>query len=301
MPFFCLSLNQQFRRWCSLLLVGGNPRRMLSRYVAEDIQLAVSGTTATIQRSGWRTLLKDPSPSYSLARDVAGQLPFFYRSPHAIAKDFAARHNFLELLIDLGIKTPTSPKFRNSHFGEILCALYLEHVLGYRRLYSKLTLTTSENTNVHKMDGFFVDVTTDPYTFIAVEAKTSILPTQRTRFSGHRHGILQQMIASLENYGPVDKRFDFVAIRDNLEEGDFDKQEAQRIRASLIPPGPDRLIYMGMATVNESTVCAEDDDFILQQPCSTPFDFRALVVADLAGLANKAYEKLAALTRAAED
>jgi hypothetical protein len=187
----------------------------------QPYDLTVSSTTLTVVRAGRRSHLKDGSSAHPLAHHLAGQLPYFYREPGKLAKEFAEemarRRNALDLLYDLTIKMPTTPKFQQSHCGEILSALFLEEVLGLRRLMCKLTLTTAENTNVHKMDGFFVDTTKEPFTFYAVEAKSSILPTAETSAKGHRYGILRQLIGSLENYGAVDERFDFTTVRDNLE------------------------------------------------------------------------------------
>jgi hypothetical protein len=263
----------------------------LDTFVSENIDLKVSDNKLTVVRSGWRSILNDVASDHNLHKYLAGQIPYFYRSPDKIAADFQARHDALEMIIDLTTKLPTSPKFQNSHCGEILCALYLEDVLKLRRLYSKLTLTTSENTNVHKMDGFFVDTTTSPYSYIAVEAKSSVLPTAKSKFTGHRHGILGQMIESLGNYSQHDTRFDYVAIRDNLD-SHFTSDEAKTIKADLVPPGPNQLSYFGMAAFNQSTVHQKDDDFILTEQCANNFSYRALAVTDLSQLAQNAYQAL---------
>lgn len=267
-------------------------------YIVQNVQIAVSGPTITMVREGWRTILRSdepPAPQMSLSRLLAGQIPYYYREPRRIGDDFSARHDALSSIVDLAIKAPTTPKFQYSHCGEILASLFVEEVLGWRRLYSKLTLTTAENTNVHKMDGFFVDTTTAPYTYIAVEAKTSIQPTPSTPFRGHRHGILKYMVESLENYGDIDQRFDFTVIRDRLEEDIFSVEERRVIKKDLVPPGPTLLNRLGVATINSSTVRAADDDFILSTTCTTPFQYRALVVTDLSALAEKAYARVARL------
>jgi hypothetical protein len=267
----------------------------LDQYVVKEYDLTVSSTTLTVVRTGRRSHLKDVSSGHPLAHHLAGQLPYFYREPEKLAQEFAVemakRRNALDLLYDLTVKMPTTPKFQQSHCGEILSALFLEEVLGLRRLMCKLTLTTAENTNVHKMDGFFVDTTKEPFTFYAVEAKSSILPTPKTPAKGHRYGILRQLIGSLENYGAVDERFDFTTVRDNLE-ASFSEAEAKTIKSALFPPGPVNLVRLGMAVINESTVDSKDDDFILTEGCPVPFSFRAVTVADLSGLAQTAYDKV---------
>lgn len=264
----------------------------LSSFILKEVSIYHSNGQAAVSRSGCRALLDCTSTIPSLSHHLAGQIPYYYRAPEKIASDFSERHNALDMVIDLAIKAPTTPKFRQSHAGEILCALYCEEVLKLKRLYSKLTLTTSANTNVHKMDAFFVDSSVTPYRYFAVEAKSSILPTPKTQFRGHRYGILKQMLASLEGYDMDDRRFDFTVIRDNLERAQFSSVERESIRKDLIPPGPANLFHIGMATINEPTVDQDDDDYILRERCSCDFDFRCLVVSDLAALAKTAYDEL---------
>lgn len=267
-------------------------------FLLDEVEITISDNTVIVARKGWRSTLNCNHSEHDLARYLAGQIPYFYRPPDKIADDFKSRANCLEAVIDLATKAPTTPKFQQSHCGEILAALYVEDVLGFRRLYSKLTLTTSENTNVHKMDGFFVNTGEQPYTYVAVEAKTSILPTGKTKFSGHRYGILKQMVESLGNYDSVDERFDFTMIRDNLENFAYSAKERTQIRKDILPPGPKNLVHIGMATTNQSTVSEKDDLFILCEPCSTPFTYRSVVVADLSELAKKAFGLVHGLKKA---
>lgn len=259
----------------------------VSHLIIETVELSHSDGATTAKRKGFRTRFAEISSGKQLAKVVAGQIPYFYRQPEKIAADFAARHDALEMIYDLTTKVPTSTKFQNSHFGEILSALYLEDVLQLRRLYCKLTLLTAENTNAHKMDGLFVDTSTIPFSYFWVEAKTSILPTNKTAFNGHRHGILKQLIQSLDGYDEQDQRFDFVAIRDNLDSA-FNPSEAAQIKNDLTPPGP-TISYLGMAAINDSTISKEDDDWILSTSCKRTFTFRGLTVTNLAGCAREAY------------
>src|SRR3989442_10617363 len=154
----------------------------MKRFITNEIELSVSANGTAVLRKGWRTLLADSVGKEYLAHLIAGQIPYYYRKPENIAADFSRRHNALDMIMELANKAPKTAKFRQSHCGEIFCSLYVEQVLGFRRLYSKLALTTSEDTNVHKMDAFFVDVTKTPFTYLEVEAKTSILPTTKTKF-----------------------------------------------------------------------------------------------------------------------
>lgn len=260
----------------------------LKLYVDGTFDIASSSLTIQTVRTGKRSFLKAEHDGRKLSRYIGGKLPYHYRTPEKIGEDFGAEHDALEMVWSLFAQAPTTPKFQNSHCGEILSSIYLEEVLGYRKLYSKLTLTSSENTNVHKMDGFFVNTDGDEFEYLLVEAKSSILPTEKTKFSGHRHGILKQMLESIEGYSKDDERFDFAKIRDNLSKG-FSEKEARQIKRDLIPPGPLKCSFLGVAVVNSSTVHGADDDFILSSANSYPFNFSAIVVDDLAKLASESY------------
>lgn len=183
---------------------------------------------------------------------------------------------------------PTSPSFRNSHCGEILAAHFVEGRLGYKRLYSKLTLTSSQNTNVHKMDGLFTKTGPQPFQCLFVEAKTSILPATLTPTKKHKSGILSQMIGSLDTYASDDPRFKFARIRGNLTEN-FSEADQLQIPSDLTPLGPPNLKLLGVSVTNASTVNADDDDFTLTAPCAAAFDYYALVVTELASLASESY------------
>jgi hypothetical protein len=269
----------------------------LSAFIASEIVLSVSNGKLVSVRAGTRAVLHDEHKGYTLGKHISGQLPYHYRPVKGIVDDFASENSALEAILDLAATAPTCPSFRNSHCGEILAAHFIESQLGYKRLYSKLTLTTSQNTNVHKMDGLFVKTGRQPFQYLFIEAKTSILPTTSTPTKKHKSGILSQMIGSLNAYSSDDPRFEFARIRDNLTKS-FPDADQQRIRSDLTPPGPENLKLVGVSVTNASTVNADDDDFILTAPCSAPFDYYALVVTDLASLAAESYSYWDAVKKA---
>jgi DNA-binding transcriptional MocR family regulator len=269
----------------------------MSAFVASEILLSVSDGKLASVRAGTRAVLHDEHKGYKLGKHISGQLPYHYRPVNGIVADFASENSALEAVLDLAATAPTSPAFRNSHCGEILAAHFIESQLGYKRLYSKLTLTTSQNTNVHKMDGLFVKAGQQPFQYLFAEAKTSILPTTKTPTKKHKSGILNQMIGSLNAYSLDDPRFEFARIRDNLAKS-FSDIDQKQIRSDLTPPGPENLKLLGVSVTNASTVNADDDDFILTAACSTPFDYYALVVTDLAALAAESYGYWDALKKA---
>src|SRR6516164_6561009 len=95
------------------------------------------------------------------------------------------------------------------------------------------------------------------------------------------------MLEFIEQFASDDPRFEFSRIRDNLETV-FSPVERIVIHNDLIPPGPN-LNLLGVTVTNDVTMNHENDDFILPSPCSTPFDYYALVVSDLKSLAEEAY------------
>lgn len=260
----------------------------LKDYVAQVVGLNVTGNGVSVVRSGTRAILKDEHKGYTLGKHVSGQLPYHYRTVEGITADFASGHSALEAVLALAASMPTSPSFQNSHCGEIIASHFVEQHLGFRRLYSKLTMLTSQNTNAHKMDGLFVKTSVAPYQYLFVEAKSSILPTQATPNKSHRSGILKHMVESLEGYSSDDPRFELSRIRDNLEKS-FTLDEATLIRGNLIPPGPDNIKFLGISVTNMQTVNAKDDDFILSVNCSALFEYYAIVITDLSQIAQEAY------------
>ena len=125
--------------------------------------------------------------------------------------------------------------------------------------------------------------------YYAVEAKCSIQPTGNSRFSGHKHGILRQLVCSLDSYATLDKRFDFSLVRDHLETNNFSAQQQTAIRRDLVPPGPKNFVYLGVASINQSTISTADDDYVLTAPCSAKFEFYSVAVSDLKRISDSSY------------
>lgn len=258
-----------------------------NKFYASESVISISDTSITSLRSGYRTVMADSSGAVSLHKYLSGQLPYFYRKMESIVEDFESEHSALELMIDLMASAPSTQSFRNSHGGEILAAHHIQEKLKYKKLYSKLTMTTSEDTNAHKMDAMFVDTSKSQYEYIFVEAKSSILPTEKTKTKSHRSGILKDMIASLDGYIREEPRMELVRIRENLQSG-FNDEERKIILSDLRAPGPD-LKFIGISVTNSVTVNEKDDNFILSVPCGVKFEYHAIVVTDLHDLARDAY------------
>jgi hypothetical protein len=146
------------------------------------------------------------------------------------------------------------------------------------------------------MDGLFVDQNCDPYKYIFVEAKSSILPTKTTRIKSHRSGILKQMLDSLNGYDAAEPRMEMIRIRENLDKS-FSESERRKIRSDLRVPGPE-MQYLGVSVTNAVTVNDKDDDFILSSPCNIGFNYYGVVVTNVEKLTSESYKTWDAVKKA---
>ena len=104
---------------------------------------------------------------------LADRAPMFYRSPEKIVETLDQGY-FLTAFREVVRRLPTSSHFRESHFGEILSAIFAQEILGWRLIYSKLRLTTAENSNPYKMDLLFFEPSRALPTIILAEVKSSM-------------------------------------------------------------------------------------------------------------------------------
>ncbi len=127
----------------------------------------------------FRRTLNDDHGGYSLKKLMSGELPYHYRTVDGIVSDFALGYHALEALLAMASTLPTVTSFRQSDCGEILAAHFVEQEMGYRRLYSKLTMLTSQNTNAWTR--FFLNLNASPFQYHFVEAKCGVLPRPRPK------------------------------------------------------------------------------------------------------------------------
>jgi hypothetical protein len=259
---------------------------VIKSLLEDEIRIVVSNSKLVEKRSGWRRRVLEKKGNVYLSRVVSGHIPYFYRDPNKIASDFEEKYDALLNIADMMRTAPTTEKFRCSHFGEILSSIYIEQVLGYKILMRKLTQTTAENTNVHKMDIMCVDTTTTTFKYMWFEAKSSV----RNGKVNHKSGIYKQMRSSLAKYSSGDLRFDIVKICDNLSESDFSAEERRKIKSDL--KRPLQVSFQGIAVINDNTLSSVDDDSLLTEACPVSFDVRILVVSDLKRHAIEAFSRL---------
>lgn len=195
--------------------------------------------------------------NYKLERYIADKAPLFYRETKNIIQDIEDGF-YLTSIIDTLSKLPTSDSFKESHFGEITAGIFAEDVLGLKRLYSKLSLLSAENSNAYKMDLVLYNPRVNPVEFIWGEVKCS----HKTRLNGappagHDKTCYASIFNSLNKYESPDLNFDLVAVKDNISS--LPEDEQNRIREALKPYTERKIRYIGIAVIDSST---RDDDEI---------------------------------------
>lgn len=237
-------------------------------YFILERRIRISCSDGFVQiREGFRTCIADRQGDDMLYQYVADRLPLFYRTAEAIADDLRSGQRFLTPFRDTLRRLPTSKGHQKSHFGEVLASIFAEEVLGYRLLYSKLSLLTAENTNPYKMDVLLVDMDTDPLVFYLLEAKCSTQVPHHGQRVYHKHGIYKGLIRSLREYEGKDRSFDLSAARDRLS--NFSEAEAKRIKEALIPPPTPTVKTLGVAAIDILSEHVDDTDYVLSEPCCT--------------------------------
>ncbi len=108
-------------------------------------------------------LLRNTNGMY-IDQYIADRAPLFYRNVEDIIQDLQAGY-FVTAMKTTLARIPNSASFQESHFGEIVAGLFAEDVMGLRKLYSKLSLLTAENSNAYKMDLVMYDPSCSPLCF----------------------------------------------------------------------------------------------------------------------------------------
>ena len=214
---------------------------------------------------------------------MANRAPLFYRSPDQIAdmlREGYFRTAFREALLQL----PTSTHFRDSHFGEILSAIFAEKVIGWRLIYSKLKLLTAENSNPYKMDLMFFDPNQNQPTFILGEVKSSMksdIP------ANHHKSCYPSLFDSLRDYSNNDRTYDLTAARDNIEA--LPEDERQTVREALLPYAEPEILYAGFLVIDTNTKSDSETSMLATRRSSKTFDIDLVCVDDLSAVSESTY------------
>ena len=217
---------------------------------------------------------------------MADRAPLFYRSPDQIVDMLYAgyfRTAFREAVLQL----PTSTHFRNSHFGEILSAVFAEEVVGWQLIYSKLKLLTAENANTFKMDLVFFDPKQNPPVFILGEVKSSMKSTVP---AGHDKSCFPSLFVSLRNYSDADLTYDLTAARDNIDA--LPPSERTAVRDALLPYADRTILYAGFSVIDTTTNSDSETSMLATRRSTKTFDIDMLCVDDLAAVSQSTYDIL---------
>lgn len=228
--------------------------------------------------------------SYSLDQYVADRAPLFYRSIESIVADLRA--GYFKTAVDSTLaRLPTSTSFVESHFGEVVAAIFAEDVLGLRRIYSKLTLLTSENSNPYKMDLLLFDPSTEPVTLIFGEVKSS--PKDYAHHGDtprHDTSCFPDLFSSMRKYSESDVAYDLTAARDNLYQ--LPAAEQERVRAALLPYSGAPIRYIGFALIDWSTFNSSEAQLLRTRRSSTEFSVDLVCLESYAEVAHSAYDSI---------
>ncbi len=217
---------------------------------------------------------------------LADRAPLFYRSPDHIADMLRAgyfRTAFREALLQL----PTSTHFRDSHFAEILSALFAEAAIGWRLLYSKLTLLTAQNANPYKMDLIFCDPNQNIPTFILAEVKSS--PKSQVPARHHR-SCYPSLFDSLRDYSDDDLIYDLTAARDNIDT--LPESERGTIRHALLPYARRQVLYAGFSVIDTVTRDETETSMLATRNSPKTFDIDLVCVDDFSAVSSSTYNLL---------
>jgi hypothetical protein len=225
----------------------------------------------------------------SLDTYIAERLPYFYREPKQVARLFGEGY-FLSAIKRALERLPTAETFQSSHFAEILAAVYAEEMLGLRRLYSKLALTTAENTNAYKMDVLLYDPLSDPVEFVFAEVKSSMKTSAAGLPAGHDKSCFADLFTSFNAYKDTDLEFDLGAIKDRMTE--VPAADAARITEALLPYHARRVRYAGFCVIDSSTHSEDEAAVLATRRNKKTFDVDLLCVTELPAVASSAYELL---------
>lgn len=253
-------------------------------------------TRATLQaskgdaaRAVYRSqIVRAPEGHESLEEWMSGKVPLYYRSPSDIAQGFAVTTDFRKPIRDTLLRLPDKDTFEQSHFAEILAGVFAENVLGLRKLYSKLSLLTSENTNAHKMDLVLYDPHGADIEFVFGEVKSSTKCGPNP--ANHHKGCFGDLFRSFNNYKEGDREFDLAVIQDRMK--DLPSEDAQRIRVALQPDHDPVVRFAGCCVIDASTHDDEEASLLLTRENEKSFDVDLVCVEQLGVVASAAYAHL---------
>lgn len=224
-----------------------------------------------------------------LSEYMADRAPLFYRDPSKIAQTLHAGF-FLSAFREGLRRLPTSERFHDSHFAEILSVLFAVQLMGLRLVYSKLSLLTTENANPNKMDLILYVPESDPVTFVLGEVKSSMKSEAPAK---HNRSCYADLFQSLKKYSEDALYYDLNAARDHI--GALPDEERETVQAALLPYANRKVLYAGFVVIDATTRDPSETAMLATRKCERVFDVDLVCVEDLASVSHEAFEKLEVL------
>jgi hypothetical protein len=230
----------------------------------------------------------------NLASYVADKAPLFYRD-HAKISDTLGSGFFISAIKETLIRLPTSKSFQESHFGEIVTAIFAEEVIGLKKLYSKLSLLTSENSNAYKMDLVLYKIDNNSVEFVFGEVKSSPKVASNGCPVGHDKSCYADIFNSLNGYSDEDLQFDLSAVRDQLDK--LPEGDRVLIRKALMPYANPKITYAGFAIIDSSTRHDDEMRVLCTRKNKKAFDIDVICVERYPDVASGVFKTLEELKK----
>ena len=267
----------------------GKRRMSAFRQFVHAGRVAMQFKGPKVVRAVHRSEVSRRTTTSSLERYMADRVPYFYKEPAAIAESFGKGY-FVSAIQEILLKLPTADSFRDSHFGEILAAVYAEEVLGLKRLYSKLALLTAENANAYKMDVLLYRPGCDPAQFVFAEVKSSMKTAADGLPPGHDKVCFKKLFTSLNDYSESDLRFDLAAIGERFPQ--ISQPDRDIIANSLLPHNQQHVEYAAFCVIDHSTHDDRESRLLATRSSNKVFEVDLLCVAELPDVVDGTYSIL---------
>lgn len=262
------------------------------------VQFSTSDPTAQLRLVLISELLKKNGNDIQLSKYLADRAPLYYRNVEDVINSLSDGF-MLSTLVETLSKLPTSDRFQSSHFGEIVASVFLEDVLGYKRLYSKLSHNTSENQNAFKMDVVSYVPGSDPVEFIFSEVKSSPKSSSDGLPPNHDKSCFADVFNSLRDYSESDLKFDLTLIKDNLNVAS--EADRSNIKKALRPYSNQKVVgYIGMLIIDQSTLDPNETEILGTRKSNKNFSAELICVEEYKVVSLDMYELLNKIKESAE-
>jgi hypothetical protein len=221
-----------------------------------------------------------------LSAFLADRLPSFYRDPSKLMAALSSDY-FITAVRETLERLPSMDSFCESHFAEICSAIFAEDVLGLKRLYSKLSLLTSQNTNAFKMDLLLFDPDSDPVEFVVGEVKSSPKTEADGMPANHHKGCFGDLFRSMNKYHESDLTFDLAAAKDRIDQ--LPQVLRERVKSALEPYGLREVLYAGFVIIDATTAADGETSVLATRESKKAFEVDLLRVQSFPAVVEDTY------------